>query len=444
MNTTIYLIRHSKAKKIKKRMRLSLLDSNKKTHLSREGKRIAIDTSRNKNFKNIDLFISSDYNRAMETAHLFSDEYEVNSSFGERIHGVDDFSLLPNNFEEKQVKDENYKIGNGESQKEVRERMYNALVEIINKNRGKNIAIFSHATAITFLLSKWCKINYCGDYKFKNKVFFDGIFKPCTSFKLTFNDDNELIDVELVKSQVKVMSFNLRHIIREEIFGIWKKRYSKIVNFIKQESPDVIGVQELTGRGKRYLKRNLKDYKIVGKKRHSIIFTNEYNCVLVKKDFKIIFHKTYSLSDKINRLGRKAKEDNFPRICTLVHVEKENKKFLIANTHIDNSSVANKKRLLNIFDNIVNTHKKDEEYLIITGDFNMTLDNNNLLKYSKKYLDPFKDYTGTTFPQMPDLKALDHIFLDERLVYLHEIVHSDSNDDGFMSDHYPISCIIEI
>ncbi len=444
MSTTVYLIRHSLAKKMKKRKRLTLLESNKKIHLSREGKRIAIDTARNKNFHDIDVLISSDYNRAIETAHFFGKNFEINSFFGERIHGVEDFNDLPDNYEKLQIEDENFKIGNGESQKEVKNRMYTALVELLNQNKGKNIAIVSHSTAITFLLSKWCEINYCGEYKFKNKIFFDGIFKPCTSFKLTFNDKNQLTDIELVKLQVKIMSFNLRHIIKEEIFGLWKKRYEKIVNFIKSESPDVIGVQELTRRGKRYLKRNLKEYKIVGKKRHSIIFTNEYNCVLVKKEFKIRSHKTYSLSDKINRLGRKSKEDNFPRICTLVHVEKENKKFLIANTHIDNSSVKNKKRLLGIFDNIVVTHKKEEEYLIITGDFNMTLDNDNLLRYSKKYLDPFKDYTITTFPAMPEIKALDHIFLDNRLSYSHEIIHSNSNDDGFMSDHNPITCIIEI
>ena len=81
---------------------------------------------------------------------------------------------------------------------------------------------------------------------------------------------------------MKVMTFNLRHIIKEDLLGLWRKRYKRIVTFILNENPDIIGVQELTHKGKRYLKRNLKEYKIIGKKRHSIIFTNEYNCVLVK------------------------------------------------------------------------------------------------------------------------------------------------------------------
>ena len=109
---------------------------------------------------------------------------------------------------------------------------------------------------------------------------------------------------------MKVMTFNLRHIIKEDIFGLWRKRYKRIVAFIQRENPDIIGVQELTNKGKRYLKRYLKDYKIVGKKRHSLIFTNEYNCLLIKKEYKITGHKTYSLSDKTFAANPYTKEDN--------------------------------------------------------------------------------------------------------------------------------------
>lgn len=447
MSTFIYLIRHSKANEIKLKRNQYLLEANKKVKLSHEGKKIISEVCKNKEFQHFDVVISSDYRRAYETAfYLIENKQDViiNEKFGERIHGVDDFSELPFHFEYKQFEDDDFKIGYGESQKDVRRRMNQGLSEVLETYKNKKIAIVSHATAITFLLKKWCEINYQGEYKYKNKIIFDGNFLPCSAFKLTFDDNNKLIDIDSVKSELSVMSFNLRHIIKEELIGLWKKRYDKIIEFIKNKDPDIVGVQELTRKGKRYLKKHLKDYKIVGKKRHSIIFTNEYNCVLVKRSFKIKGHKTYSLSDKINRLGRKAKSDNFPRICTLVHIEKENKKYLIANTHIDNSSTENKKRMLDIFDNIVESHKKSDEYVIITGDFNMTLDNKNLVNYSKKYIDPFKEYTIGTFPSVPEMKALDHIFLDKRLSYYNEKIYSDSNDNGFMSDHNPISCIVEV
>ena len=72
MTTTIYLIRHSIANKIRIKKNHSLLECNKNVRLSREGKIIAKDFSKNKYLQNIDVLISSDYKRAIETALLFS------------------------------------------------------------------------------------------------------------------------------------------------------------------------------------------------------------------------------------------------------------------------------------------------------------------------------------------------------------------------------------
>jgi len=243
---------------------------------------------------------------------------------------------------------------------------------------------------------------------------------------------------------MKVMSFNIKHKIFEDIFGLWKKRYRLVVDFIREEDPDILGVQELTRKSKKYLIKKLPDYQIVGKKRHSIIFTNEYNCLIIKNKYKILSYNTFSLSDKINVLGRKTKRDNFPRICVVAHIVANNKRIMIVNTHMDNSDYRNKKRLLNIYNNIVNTQKLEDEYVVLTGDYNMTRNNNNLEDFAKNYNDVLKDSNKSTFVDVPELLAIDHIFLDKRIKYHNEKIHSDSNDKGYMSDHYPISCEIDI
>lgn len=68
-----------------------------------------------------------------------------------------------NSFTTEQLIDENLKNVNGESRKEVNERMSSALSEILNSNNSKRIAIVSHGAAIKFLLMNWCKFNE--DYK---------------------------------------------------------------------------------------------------------------------------------------------------------------------------------------------------------------------------------------------------------------------------------------
>ncbi len=117
--TEIYLIRHSKTNPLKISKKDGLLRSNKNNRLSKEGKRIAEELATNDELENFDVVISSDYRRAIETAHYFLKDKQrliINEDFGERIHGVEDFNELPYNFEYKQFEDKNFKVNNGESQ----------------------------------------------------------------------------------------------------------------------------------------------------------------------------------------------------------------------------------------------------------------------------------------------------------------------------------------
>ena len=104
----------------------------------------------------------------------------------------------------KKYEEENYKAEDGESRKEVTKRMTEAFEEVINKNKGKRIAIFSHGYAITFLLLKWCKLesvqeNRVLKYSFKGNVIFNKRLNSPDVFKLTINDKNEVVNVENIE-----------------------------------------------------------------------------------------------------------------------------------------------------------------------------------------------------------------------------------------------------
>ena len=123
----------------------------------------------------------------------------VIDELGERKCGINSWDELPDRFERKQFLDENYKIGNGENQREVRDRMYNAIHKVLNDNKGKRIVVVSHGTAISFVLKKWCKIDIHDDklrYTYNDKIIHEGYFNNCETFKLEFDDDNNLINIE--------------------------------------------------------------------------------------------------------------------------------------------------------------------------------------------------------------------------------------------------------
>lgn len=205
--TTIYLIRHSKPMKVNNTFNSdSLQIQNEKSSLSIEGEQIAQNKLSKKEFDNINILYSSNYVRTIQTAKYLSikNDIEINviSDLGERKFGIDSWNELPENFERKQFLDENYKLNNGENQKEVRDRMYSVIMKILNEYPDKRIAIVSHGTAISYLLKKWCEIDIFDNklrYSFKNKMIFEGYFNYCETFKLEFDNENKLINIESIK-----------------------------------------------------------------------------------------------------------------------------------------------------------------------------------------------------------------------------------------------------
>ena len=202
--TTIYLMRHSIALKDINNdyNNESLQLQNEKMPLSIEGEELASNISKEEELQSIDVVISSNYVRAMSTAKYISNANNVNlivnSAFGERKFGINSWDELPSDFGLRQNNDENYKMGDGESQKEVRERVYRALIDVIDEYKDKRVVIVSHGSAILWLLKQWCDIdlkNKCIIFNDK-QILYDNIFN-CTTFKLEF-DNKKLVDIEKV------------------------------------------------------------------------------------------------------------------------------------------------------------------------------------------------------------------------------------------------------
>jgi 2,3-bisphosphoglycerate-dependent phosphoglycerate mutase len=198
--TIVYLMRHSETLKYNNINNSdSLQVQNEKWPLTIDGENLAKNKSLKEEFQNIDVVYSSNYVRAISTAKYFINEkININEDFGERKFGINDWSELPNDFNERQFKDFNYKLENGESLNEVKTRELKALNKILNNDKGKKILIVGHSTALATLLTAWCDIDF-DSYKYNFKVFFDGKWNYCETFKLIFDDDNRLINIENIK-----------------------------------------------------------------------------------------------------------------------------------------------------------------------------------------------------------------------------------------------------
>ncbi len=211
MKTTVYLIRHSlkfSSHNIESfnTTQDEILRS-EKVVLSVEGEERAKKLSEFEELNNIDVVYASNCVRTLETAKYLLDKQglkvNIDDRLDERRFGKPNSDKYPDWFR-MQYFDPTFKTENGESQEEVRKRMDEVFNEIINNNRGKRIAIFSHGYAITFFIMKWVKLVSLTEdrkytFEFNNKIFYDKHLDAPEVFKLTIDENNNLENIEYIQ-----------------------------------------------------------------------------------------------------------------------------------------------------------------------------------------------------------------------------------------------------
>lgn len=211
MKTTVYLIRHSVRFNSNNILQYNTTQNNtiksEKIILNVEGEKRAEILSNEAELQNIDVVYASNCVRTLQTAKYLLEKQNLKVTIDERL---DERRIgKPNNdvvvdWWVRQFIDENYKTEGGESQKEVRKRFTEAFNEILNANKEKRIAIFSHGYAISFFLMTWCKFKYNGekdDIKliYNDRIIFDKKINAPEVFKLEFNENNEIIDIQNIE-----------------------------------------------------------------------------------------------------------------------------------------------------------------------------------------------------------------------------------------------------
>ena len=203
--TKIYLLRHSIADKNIdfRNLKESFENINRKYILSVEGEKEAYKYSEINELANIKMVVSSNYVRTIATAKYMAIKNKtkviIDSHFDERKFGVDSSDKIPADFFKKQFINHEYKLKYGESFDEVRLRALKGLAKVLKYNKGKSALIVTHASTITFMLSKWCDVDYNSKYiiRYKDKTIIDGFTTP-DLIELTFNDKNKIESIRRV------------------------------------------------------------------------------------------------------------------------------------------------------------------------------------------------------------------------------------------------------
>ena len=252
---------------------------------------------------------------------------------------------------------------------------------------------------------------------------------------------------------MKFMSFNLRLDIEWDGINSFTNRFSRVIEVIKNEAPDVIGFQEVTDAMRSRLRNELDGYTMVGCGREKN-YHGESMLIAYRTDlFELISCENVWLSatPKIPGSTYGGDQSQCPRMYTsvLLKHEKTEKPFRFINTHLDH--VGEQARYLGSMQ-LVQAISGYEEKFVLTGDFNATpntpeiklitsaLSTRNVVDCTKDLCPTFHNFGRLSKEEMV---KIDYIFTDGKCKSAYEVEDTPVNGQ-YYSDHFAVCAEIEL
>lgn len=249
--------------------------------------------------------------------------------------------------------------------------------------------------------------------------------------------------------KVKICSFNLRVDTEDDGINQFSKgRCSRVLELIENESPDIIGFQEMTSSMFDFMRNTLTEYMFFGCGREKD-YSGESTAIAVRNQgFQVISYDTFWLSYTPNIPGSTfgADQSLCPRTATslLIHRDGCNENFRVINTHLDH--IGERAKALGIAA-VIQYISKFPEKFVLTGDFNSMPDSSVIavvrsVMHDGRKVKDLTECVGGTFHGYGQLRMpekIDYIFSDaDHIPEESKLVASPPLDGVYVSDHHPV------
>lgn len=245
---------------------------------------------------------------------------------------------------------------------------------------------------------------------------------------------------------LSVMSFNIRLPAESDGVDYWETRKPLAVRMLREQAPDVIGLQELMKTQAEYLAQELPQYAWFGRGREAD-GGGEHMGVFYRQDrLKVLASGDFWLSDTPDVPGSITWHHLHPRMVTWALFERrDGKRFYLLNTHLpyrDQDEAARVKGA-NAIAAYLATLPADVP-VVLTGDFNATPDSEAHAVLARTLQDAW-----TTAPRVDGIAATFHGFTgqaDKRIdwifvrgVQLESVASVTTRwNQRYPSDHFPV------
>ena len=256
--------------------------------------------------------------------------------------------------------------------------------------------------------------------------------------------------------EIDALSFNIRFDNPKDGENAWPNRKEMVGQWVKSESPDVIGLQEALRHQIDDIKKVATAYSEYGVGRDDGKSRGEHCTILyLKKRFSLDKSDcgTFWFSDTPEKIASKSWGNEIPRICTWARfIEKKTEKgFYVYNVHYDHRSQPSRLGASELIIKRISKRKRSNEPIILMGDFNASennpaikifkdeplnlVDTFRVVKPDEKMVKTFHGFRGGSFSG----GKIDHVFMLPKMgkVSSAEIVRFNK-ENRYLSDHYPV------
>ncbi len=251
--------------------------------------------------------------------------------------------------------------------------------------------------------------------------------------------------------KLSVVTYNLRMDNREDGANYFFNRAPFILETIRRKNPDVICFQEATVRILKWLKENLTEYTIVGIGRGKD-FSDEANPVAFKTDkFQLFGLDQFWLSPTPHVPGsRHHEQSDCPRVCmtTTLRPVGEGRLLRFYNTHLDHEGkMARTLGMSSIIKRIGEDAEAFTTPYLLTGDMNALIQEPCIQEALGTGLIDFTSSVELSYHGYGRVKhdaKIDYIFASPDCKLISVNVWDDTKGELYLSDHYPIECVVEM
>lgn len=266
--------------------------------------------------------------------------------------------------------------------------------------------------------------------------------------------------------ELRLMSFNIRYENDGDVDSrSWRKRIIGSVRMIRDEAPDVIGVQEALHGQAADLWASLPDYEFYGAARDDGKRAGEYSGIFYRRDrFEADPGDcgTFWLSDTPETPGSKTWGNEIPRVASWIRLvdRASGRGFYVFNTHWDHRNQPSRERAALLLARRIETRRQPAQPVVLLGDFNAVDDNPGVAYLSGRRVklagrdEIWRQPLINTFHKLHPNEAarttlhfwkgsrdgvlkVDHILVSKEALVLSATIRD--KDEPMVSDHFPVT-----